>query len=169
MKLHIGGTERKDGWVNLNIEPGDYVDILGDCQDLSQFADDSIEMIYASHVIEHLSYAKELIPTLQEFRRVLQKPNGVLMISVPDMEVLCRMFLNSGLKDRFEVMRIIMGGQCYPHDFHKSALSYDILCEYLAHSGFSRIKRVDNFDLFNDYSKTIYLGEKISLNLEVYP
>lgn len=169
MKLHIGGRERKEGWVNLNIEPGEAVDIVGDCQDLSQFADDSIAEIYASHVIEHLSYATELLPTLKEFRRILKKPGGKLMLSVPDMEVLFRVFLNGDVKTRFEAMRIIMGGQCYPHDFHKTAFSHDILCEYLAHAGFQGIKRVDDFGLFDDYSKKIYFGEKISLNLEVYP
>ena len=53
MKLHIGGKEVKEGWKILNIIKNDGVDFVGSISDLSQFADNSIEEIYASHVLEH--------------------------------------------------------------------------------------------------------------------
>ena len=58
MKLHIGGETIKDGWKVLNIQKNDGVDFVGDLSDLSQFSDDSLEEIYASHVVEHLTKKK---------------------------------------------------------------------------------------------------------------
>ena len=50
MKLHIGGKEKKEGWSILNIQKNKDVDFVGDISDLSQFNDNSINEIYASHV-----------------------------------------------------------------------------------------------------------------------
>ena len=54
--LHIGGSIRKEGWVNLDIQPGLHVDYVGNCVSLGQFAGASFERVYASHVLEHLGY-----------------------------------------------------------------------------------------------------------------
>ena len=54
MKLHIGGEQKKDGWKILNIQKKDNVDFIGNITDLSQFENNSIEEIYASHVFEHV-------------------------------------------------------------------------------------------------------------------
>ena len=58
MKLHIGGKETKEGWSILNIQKKDGVDFVGDISDLSQFKNNSIDEIYASHVLEHVSQKK---------------------------------------------------------------------------------------------------------------
>ena len=55
MKLNIGGEEKKEGWKILNIQKKEAVDYVGDVTDLSQFEDNSIDEIYASHVIEHVA------------------------------------------------------------------------------------------------------------------
>jgi predicted SAM-dependent methyltransferase len=38
---------------------------------VSRFPDQSIRKIYASHVLEHLSYSREVVPCLKEWCRVL--------------------------------------------------------------------------------------------------
>mgnify|MGYP006120551271 CR=1 FL=1 len=58
MKLHIGGKIIKDGWKILNIQKNEGVDFVGDISDLSQFNDESIDEIYASHVFEHIPQKK---------------------------------------------------------------------------------------------------------------
>ena len=55
MKLHIGGKEKKEGWSILNIQKNNNIDFVGDISDLSQFEDNSIDEIYASHVVEHVN------------------------------------------------------------------------------------------------------------------
>ncbi len=56
MKLPIGGEEAHPDWKILDVQEGPEVDYLGNCLDLSQLADASIEAIYAAHVFEHLDY-----------------------------------------------------------------------------------------------------------------
>ena len=54
MKINIGGETKKEGWTNFNVQKKPNVDIVGNINDLSQFEDESIEEICASHVIEHV-------------------------------------------------------------------------------------------------------------------
>ena len=54
MKLHIGGKEKKKGWKILNIQKEEGVDFVGSISNLTQFGDNSINEIYASHVLEHV-------------------------------------------------------------------------------------------------------------------
>ncbi len=166
LRLHIGGHEKKEGWKILNIQPGANVDFVGNCSDLGQFADGSVAEIYASHVLEHVGYQSAVARTLAGFHRVL-KPGGKAMIGVPDFELLCRLFLDPRAtpNERFEVMRMIFGGQMDEHDFHCVGLSYEFLSHYLLRAGFSRIERVEDFGLFRDSSVFEYLGRKTSLNV----
>lgn len=167
LRLHVGGEAPKQGWKILNIVPGEHVDFVGTCTDLSRFESGTVEAIYASHILEHLSYADELLPALREFRRVLKK-DGLLQISVPDFEVLCRLFIDTRLDAamRFHVMRLVFGGQSDPHDFHKVGLTEEFLGDFLLTAGFREIRRVDGFGLFDDTSTLKLGGIPVSLNLQ---
>jgi predicted SAM-dependent methyltransferase len=167
LRLNIGGTESRAGWKILNIQPGPNVDFIGDCTDLSQFASDSVDEVYASHVYEHLNYMVELPKALAEVFRVL-KPGGTFKVGVPDLDVLCRLYIHPGLNfpDRYFVMRMIYGGQTDPYDFHKVGLNWEILTTLLANTGFKTARRVKFFELFNDCSAIVFAGEPISLNVE---
>jgi predicted SAM-dependent methyltransferase len=96
MKLHIGGEETHPDWKILNVQVDENVDFIGNCTDLSQFEDNSVEAIYASHVFEHLDYKTELAQTLSDCQRILE-PRGTLMVSVPNLGVLCQLFVAEGL------------------------------------------------------------------------
>jgi predicted SAM-dependent methyltransferase len=166
LRLHVGGEVRKEGWTNLNVQPGPTVDIVGTCIRMTAIADASVTEIYASHVLEHLSYADELHQALAECHRVLV-PGGRLMASVPDFALLCRLFLADGLttQQRFEIMRLIFGGQMDPYDLHKVGLTHEFLDSYLRHAGFASVERVGDFGLFEDTSRLSVAGRPISLNV----
>jgi predicted SAM-dependent methyltransferase len=166
MRLHIGGKEAKAGWNVLNVQPGPAVDYVGDCTDLGRFGDGSVDEIYISHVLEHLGYIDRLPQALSEMLRVL-KPGGRAMISVPDFEVVCRLFLDPryGAEDRLHIMRMAFGGQMDPDDFHYVGLTFEILGEFLLNVGFSKIDRVKEFGLFDDSSVQRFDGTLISLNV----
>lgn len=169
LRLNIGGEEPAPGWKIVNLRPGPGVDHVADCTDLGMFADASVDDIYASHVLEHLPYLEKLPRALKEFHRVL-KPGGRARISVPDLEVLCRLFVEARAQpnDRILIMRMMFGGQLDPLDFHYVGLSFDILSGLLATAGFSRPERVAEFGLFNDTSAARMLGTLVSLNVVAY-
>ena len=92
MKLHIGGEIAKDGWTIFNIQKKKDVDIIGDLENLDQFSENSIDEIYASHVFEHIKI-RNFLKILKNIHRIL-KQDGKLYISVPDMDIIFRLFLN---------------------------------------------------------------------------
>ena len=166
MKLHIGGEEAKPGWKILNIVDADYVDFVGNCIDLTQFEDGAVEDIYASHVFEHLSYQRELSAAIGECHRILE-PGGRLYISVPNLGVLCQLFVSGAVteKQQWEIMRIMFGGQIDPYDLHKVGFIEPFLTGYLENAGFISVERVSEFDLFDDTSKMRLGPHLISLNV----
>ncbi|WP_207483125.1 class I SAM-dependent methyltransferase [Arenibaculum pallidiluteum] len=151
--LHIGGRQRRDGWTILDAEARPEVDIVGSCTNLRMFADGSVQQIYASHVVEHLDFARELAQALREFGRVLA-PGGVLMIAVPDLRELCRIYLSPGLsaQQRWGVMELIYGTGIGPFDFHKTGFDFETLSSILGQFGFADIRQVERFNLFHDTS-----------------
>jgi len=88
IKLELGAGDRSmEGWIS--------VDMCDNCAlnlDLTApipFPDNSVSMIYSSHVLEHFTYS-ELIKLIGECLRVL-KPGGVFSASVPH----ARIYLNA--------------------------------------------------------------------------
>lgn len=55
MKLHIGcGEKNLIGWKHFDVRKIDeHIDYVGTADDLSQFSDNSIDEIYACHLLEH--------------------------------------------------------------------------------------------------------------------
>jgi len=80
-KLNLGcGNQPKKGWINLDIIPGEFVDIV---QDLNKFPypfkANSIDYIYAEYVLEHM---KDIINTLKELFRICNN-KAIIEIVVP--------------------------------------------------------------------------------------
>ena len=165
MKLHIGGEEKKEGWKILNIQQKPDVDFIGDITDLGQFEDNSIEEIYASHVVEHVAQ-KKVETTLKGIHRVL-KDSGKFYVSVPDMDILCKIYLDPKAppKVKFHTMRMMFGGQVDDFDFHYFGWNFQFMNEFLLKAGFKKIERVKSFSLFNDTSDYAPYGPPISLNV----
>lgn len=57
------------------------------------YEDNTFEMVYSSHVLEHID-KQFSFDFMRECHRVL-KPNGILRIVVPDLELLVKNYLNS--------------------------------------------------------------------------
>jgi predicted SAM-dependent methyltransferase len=167
LRLHIGGEEVRAGWKILNAVPMAGVDFVGNCADLSQFGDGSVAEIYASHVYEHLDYTTEFPKALKEAHRVL-RAGGILRIGMPDMEALARVIADprQSPANKFTAMRMLMGGQTNPLDYHKIAVNYGMLEAYLQNAGFRYVRRVESFGLFKDGTCTGIDSIPISLNVQ---
>ena len=95
------------------------------------------------------------------------QPDGKLYISVPDLDVLCHLFLSPrlGSNEKFHIMRMIFGGQLDAFDYHKIGLNVTFLADYLERAGFASMEQVENFGLFDDCSNIVAYGFPISLNV----
>lgn len=169
LRLHIGGVEPKDGWRIVNVQAGPHVDYLGDIQSVvHDFADASVDEIYASHVLEHLGYDEALPETLRQLARIL-KPDGKLHVAVPDMAALCKLFGHpkADVNLRIHIMRVLYGGRTDPYDVHVAGFDMEILGAFLGNAGFKRMDRVKRFGLFEDASTVEIGGVPVSLNVTV--
>lgn len=95
-------------------------------------------------------------------------PGGTLCVSVPDLDVLARLFLDReklSLADRFLVMRMIFGGHVDKTDYHLVGLNEEFLTDLLRVAGFIGMRKVDGFGLFDDSSSLTLKGVPISLNM----
>lgn len=166
-RLHIGGEVKSAGWEVLNATPGPHVDHVCNADTMSRFADNTFSEIYASHVVEHLEYGRKLLAALKEWNRTLE-PGGKIFVSVPDLDVLAALFLEKRqltFEERFHVMRMIFGGQIDKFDYHVAGLNEEFLTDFLRRSGYTNIKRVQDFGLFNDGSTLKFKGVPVSVNL----
>ncbi len=84
------------------------------------FPDEYADLIYASHVLEHISH-NEVLKVLKEWYRVLKK-GGILRLSVPDFDKLIDVYLTEE-KDIRAIIGPLMGGQDNPYNFHKSVFN----------------------------------------------
>jgi predicted SAM-dependent methyltransferase len=92
--LNLGcGQRYHPDWTNINfISTGKDV-IAHNLKCGIPFPDQSFDVVYHSHVLEHFSKA-EAAAFIKECYRVL-RPQGILRIAVPDLEEIARMYLHS--------------------------------------------------------------------------
>ncbi len=149
----------------MNVQPGPHVDHVGDLRDLSRFADTSVDNVYASHVLEHVSQA-DVLPVLRGVHRILAS-GGKFLISVPDLDTLCHLFISPWATPdmKWHAMRMIFGGQIDAHDFHSMGFNEQFLRNLLAQAGFTEVQRIASFGLFQDTSEFRPYGFPISLNV----
>jgi predicted SAM-dependent methyltransferase len=166
-RLHIGGEIRAPGWEVMNVVPGEHVDHVGPAEDLSRFADDTFAAIYASHVLEHIAPPGPLERGLREWYRVLL-PGGMLYVSVPDLDVLARLFVERSrlsLNERYKVMLMMFGAHSDAYDRHEIGFNDEFLRFFLQSAGFVNVRRVESLGVFRDTSELVFMGVRISLNV----
>ncbi len=173
MKLHLGcGTKKIDGFTNIDIRYLPGVDEVNNVKFIRNYENESVDLIYACHVLEHFS-RWEYKSVLARWYEVL-KPNGILRLAVPNFEVICAYYLRTNnLK---EVMGLLYGGQDYNENFHYVTFDYNTLLTDLYDIGFNSVCYYDSSHTehcdVDDYSMS-YLphmdkqnGSLMSLNLE---
>jgi len=140
MKINLGCGKRNFGKEWIHIDGGDYDHL--DFQDITKlnFKSNTVDLIYASHVIEYFD-REEIVEVLQEWQRVL-KPNGILRIAVPDFEVMARLYttgeypLSNFLGPLYG--RMSMSDQ---NIYHKTTYDFSSLQSVLQALKFKNIKR----------------------------
>lgn len=92
--LNLGcGGRYHPGWVNIDFTARSESVIAYDLSKGIPAADNTYDVVYHSHLLEHFS--KDDAPRfLQECLRVL-RPGGILRVVVPDLETIARHYLNA--------------------------------------------------------------------------
>lgn len=172
MNLHLGcGPINHPQFINIDIAPLPHIHYVRSIDDLSPFKDNTVNLIYACHCLEHFSHRK-LSMVLSEWFRVLKK-GGILRLSVPDFDLLLTVYYENG-KDMNIIVPPLMGGQDYKYNFHKSLFNEASLKAILSEVGFSDIKEwhpgSSELTTFDDCSAIIMTvngkAYALSLNLE---
>lgn len=77
--------------ITGHVAPG-VVAHVGECTDLSRFADGTFDAVFAGHLLEHLSH-EQVDQTLGEVRRVL-RPGGRLLLLQPNFRLCVREYFD---------------------------------------------------------------------------
>jgi len=94
--LEIGpGNETMPGFETLNIVGGPNVDYVFDAAETLPFEDNTFDLIYASHILEHIPWYKTE-GVLKEWVRILN-PEGQLEAWVPDGLKICETLFKAEL------------------------------------------------------------------------
>jgi SAM-dependent methyltransferase len=163
--LEIGpGQARIPGFETVNVVTGRYTDYVADAARRLPFPDNTFDLIYASHIIEHISWYK-VCDALKEWTRAL-KPGGVLEIWTPDGLKIARAFVDSeerGSLDfhqdgwwRFNDTKdacVWMSGRCFSygdgtaslnhHNWHRALFSPRYLKELFKRAGLIDVRLLD--------------------------
>ena len=139
-RLNIGGGRTPiPGYLTVDRVFGDEAYPL-------EFGDDTLDEIYASHVLEHFGWS-EYEDVLRDWIRAI-RPGGTLRISVPDID---RAMAMAGQPGMPPVGAVLMGGQTDPNDFHKSAWNTPDLTALLKRLGLVNVREFEPFA--NDCSR----------------
>jgi predicted SAM-dependent methyltransferase len=137
--INLGcGTVQFDNSINCDLKG--EVDIRLDAQKLP-FADSSLDMIEAHHLLEHFGH-QETENILNEWRRCL-KSNGIFVISVPDCEVMFAVGLSDRTKaipakERWNALSAyVFGNQEDEGQYHKAGFAPEQLKQILIDTGFT--------------------------------
>jgi len=176
-KINMGCGWRDFGSDWIHIDGGEYehLDYKSGVKNLPQFEDNSIDLIYASHVIEYFDRF-EIISILKEWRRVL-KSGATLRLAVPNFAVLSKLYL-SGKIELKNVLGPLYGKMTMDEDtiYHKTTYDFKDLKILLLDCGFTNIATYDwrttEHSQFDDHSQAYFPhmdkdnGTLISLNVE---
>lgn len=178
-RLHLGcGKRNVEGWLNCDLSGSEFnVDLAGG---RLPWKDCSFEHAVSQHMVEHLELEGELLPLLSELHRIM-KPGGAVWISCPDLEKICRSYVENGMADLI-ADRARMWGQFsmgrvpdqhfinlffHERGTHKNLFDYGILKWALESVGFENIRRSDEssfllafpeFSRRNDDMESIYVS-----------
>lgn len=174
-KINLGCGWRDFGKEWIHIDGGDYPHL--DSKDIVNlpYDNNSIDLIYASHVLEYFDRV-EVVDVLNKWYSKLKK-GGILRLAVPNFEVIAKLYIekNIPLKNFVGPLygRMEMGDQWI---YHKTTYDFSELSQILSECGFTKVTPYNWGNTehagFDDHSQA-YIphmdkenGTLISLNIE---
>lgn len=164
--VHLGcGKVNNDKFINIDAICLPHIHHVRSITKLPMFADDTVDLIYASHCLEHIPH-RNVLKVLKEWCRPLKK-GGMLRLSVPDFDLLCSIYQRNA-NDIGTIIQPLMGGQDYKHNSHYTVFNRQSLTSALLGAGFDEVRTwehgVDELTSLDDWS-----GRPIWINGVAYP
>lgn len=140
--LHIGcGDINAPYFINVDARQLPHVHIVtANLFRLEMIPDNMVDMVYMSHVLEHVSH-RDIVTTLMEMQRIL-KSGGLLRISVPDFDKIIDIYKANDTNIE-SIEQPLMGGQDYPENFHYSVFNSEKLSRLLKSIGMVNVHNWD--------------------------
>ena len=165
------GRTHDPRFINIDAAWSPHVHFLADVERLSMLADDSVDMLYCSHCLEHIPFDRTQ-DVLREWVRVLRK-GGWLRLAVPDLRAILDVYRESGYSIA-TLQRYLLGGHDSPFNVHHAVFDAAHLTTLMRQAGLNGIRGwtpgADDIPCFRDHSASaIVLADRshpISLNLE---
>jgi len=161
LNVGCGGNVKKSDknitWTHIDCVPTNGAVTKMDARKLT-FKDGEFDLVYASHLLEHMSSA-ECSPVLKGWIRVLKR-GGILKVCVPNLDMICA-FLTCRKLNIGNAISYIYGNQRdnEPGSFHRNGFDKIRLIAYLQPLGIKDFKSFRGTP--DDASNSIF-----SLNLE---
>lgn len=150
MNVEIGPGAQKieASWITVGPYPSESVDNVARWGDEPlPFLDNSVDLVYASHVLEHIIWYKT-VDALKEVYRIL-KPNGKFEVHVPDFAIIVNAYLNKKCGDNWRACNkdadfmLWVNGRIFtyggPGNNHRAVFDRDYLNKCLRFAGFTKI------------------------------
>lgn len=137
--VHLGcGKINHTKFINIDAACLPHIHHVRSITSLPMFSDESVDLIYACHCLEHIPH-RQVVNVLCEWCRPMKK-GGVLRLSVPDFDLLCEMYRQNA-SDISTIIQPLMGGQDYKHNFHYTVFNRQSLTAALHEAGFSTVRQ----------------------------
>lgn len=175
IQLHLGCGKRNFGDPWIHIDGGDHPHLVGHDITKLDYSDNSVDLIYSSHVIEYFD-RDEVVPVLKEWYRVL-RPSGRLRLAVPNFTMLACMYCDGEI-NLSQVLGPLYGKMPMGDStiYHKTTYDRASLTALLESVGFHSVYEYDwkttTHADYDDHSQAFIPhmdkknGKLISLNLE---
>lgn len=161
-RLHLGcGARRIPGWLNVDVTGSEFdIDLAAPLP----WRDGVFDCIVSQQVIEHLEIESEITPLFKELARV-SRPGAEFWVSCPDLEKVCRAYLEDGGRQLLEDRRTrvaVPWAEGMPHsqminimfhqgNEHKNLYDFPLLKWLLEKHGFGQVERVDEAALLGRF------------------
>ena len=152
MKLHLGcGNKIYPDWVNID-KYDVHATVRMDIVDLPPYNPNSVDEIYTSHTVEHLS-PDRFKKGLRRWYQIL-KPRGILVIRCPNAEFQLRRYVEASTEELFKnaseyVINII--GHQKSGLRNQNLLTRELLIKYVEDAGFD----IDSCNLVSNRCDTL--------------
>jgi predicted SAM-dependent methyltransferase len=176
MKVHIGCGKRNFGEDWYHIDGSSYPHVKSHDIRSLPFEDNTVNVIYASHVLEYFD-REEVFIVLEEWKRCL-RPGGTIRLAVPDFEQMVKLYVKGTVKLNNIIGPLYGKWQMDENTtiYHKTTYDYLSLEKVLKECGFVNVElwdwRKTDHSNFDDYSQAYVPhmdkenGTLISLNIQ---